>query len=268
MQKGHFIVVAALLTLGAHPSLSADTLTQWAADFSRPDIQRKILQRIFPEVDSSASELLDKSEGTYLFSKGGSWVQLKKTTLLIAPRSPNGQGTLIVTCLLRRTPDQNPLSASSYSLPNTYDHATLLTGGYATNENIKNVDLPNLKKSFLLISDLFKQGPNASSRWSISLVDSNPESIRAGHPRNVWSSPMSGRPFQIGFAALRPNAPEDLVMRSVSPPKGTAGDYSTDLGETYKAYTWTGDRFEPDEMIFESRLKQLPESVWQYGTGK
>jgi hypothetical protein len=269
-------VVMGVLVFGGAWARAEDTLAQWATGYAQPEIQIKILKLIFPDLDTSArSGTLEKTQGTYLFPQDDSWLQLGKVMLWNPPTAPQGKGYLIVTCLLRRRPDQDPLNATSYLLRDTEQSPVALSGGYSTDEQVHKIDLPKLKKSFLVLEDTFSPSRGARSTsgvFVLALIGDPPVTPLP----TVWGSRPSDRYFQIGFTPLSENTPEELVLRTVPGPQkpnssGAYGgpDMSTDNGPPrYAAYRWNGDRFESDDFALEDQIKALPESVWQFGTGR
>jgi hypothetical protein len=248
----------------------ADSLADWAASYSKPETQQKILNRIFPDQVGTVSDAIqDKTEGTYLFPKGTSWVQLGKNTV-------PGASYFIVTCMLYHRPVESPISAVSYVFRGTDQRPVAISAGYASRERVYQVTLPKLGKTFLLMMDSL--GFDSSRRWSASLLEVG-ERGPDNNPPLAWTSDSSYNDFQVGFSVLNGNA-EELVLRTVTASASSKcsedsmnaceSDYGAGgFGESnYAAYAWDGERFRTDGFAPSDRLKALPESVWQYGTGR
>jgi hypothetical protein len=252
--------------------VAAETLGDWAITFLKPETQRKVLDRIFPDQIGAVSDaVLDKQNGTYFFTKNSSFVRLGKDFVW----NPAGSPYLIVTCMLYRAMDQEPTVATSYIFRDTQQRPATLTAGYATHERVRLVKLPKLDKSFLLVEDSVANPQGEMRQWTAFLLEVDSKGL-SDHPRNVWTSSPQFHSFQMGFTDLDGKT-EDLVVRTVPSPQPKKYDYGYDNSETqanatdnsqYAAYHWTGDHFEADTTVFDSRLKALPDSVWQYGTGR
>jgi hypothetical protein len=228
------------------PSLYAETLADWVLALDQPQVQKKILDLIFSNVGSVSSAKRDTQvPEIYIFPTNGSWVRLAQGVAW-DEKVPY----LVVTVQFSHAPERDPINSTSYLLRNTTRRPKAISAGYAMYERVQKVDLPLLKKSFLMLENASSRGP-AKGQWSAALIQVD----TSGDQRTVWQSPNSARRFQVGFDAVGGQT-EALVFRHV-PRYGGDPEYS--------AYRWNSNRFEPDSFVFESRLKALPNSVWQFG---
>lgn len=231
------------------PSFAADSLASWAKNFDQPKVQQTILNRIFPGQMGSIEDAKKDKNGTYYFLKNGHWVRLGGD-IVYSSYSVTGP-YLVVSCMMYRHPTSEPITAAAYLFRDVQQRPTALSAGYAAHEQVQEIRLPGLRKKFLLLMDSSRYGTGA--QWNAFLLELDGTDYR---PRTVWNSPMNARDFGLGFTPLG-GKDERLVFRSLK-----AGDYS------YKAYRWNGTRFEEDSFVFESKLKALPEEVWEYETGR
>ena len=239
------ILLAGLCWVSA--SAAADSLKEWSQNIDKPEVQQKILSRIFSaQVGSVSASVPSSQPGSPLFPMGGSWVRLGQDVVYVSSTSTGGP-YLVVTCMLYNEKDQSPATAASYIFYDTAQRATAISGGYATHEQVQVATLPGLNRSFVILVSASGKGPAQQTSASVLAFEGT------SRPRSVWNSPISARAFQFGFSLLS-GKEENLVFRS------------TKDGETqYSAFSWSGSRFELNTFAFESRLKALPDSVWQYG---
>jgi hypothetical protein len=250
MKRTALWLAFAVMSLANTRCFAESSLSQWAADFAKPEVQQKILNRIFSDqIGPVSAAVLDKTDGTYNFPNDNSWVRLGKD-VVYSSASASGP-YLVVSCTLTHAPDQPPVNATSYLFHDMDQRPVAISAGYAARERLEKVTLPKLGKTFLLLLDSSNQG--GARQGSASLLDLEGPGM-TDHPRAVWSSPNAARSFKLGFDDLGGKV-EDLVLQV---------DKGNEVG--YSAYRWNGSRFEPDDFVFENRLEALPDSVWKYGT--
>jgi hypothetical protein len=246
--SGLFIFVMPILGITAFAWGDAGSLAEWT-DTSQPAIQQKILNRIFPNAVGSVNDgVPDPVNGQYYFPKGGNWVRLGKDVVYNVKPMPY----LAVTCILYHKLAGEPINSTTYLFTSPTEKPEPISGGYSAQENVQSITLPKLNKTFLVLTMTSPDGVKAT-QWSASVIDV----IQGGRIKTAWMSPNSIRNFQFGFAELGGRA-EDLVVRSTS----RSGETS------FSAYRWNGQRFELDDMAFESGLKALSDDVWRFGAGR
>jgi hypothetical protein len=239
------------------PLFAADPLARWADNIEDAKIQREILNVIFPgQIDPGT--VRDQATGMTYFARAGGYVRLGRANAYFAPKGGAATGALAVTCITTHAPDKLPISGTAYLFHDPKTRPTAISAGYSTHARVEKVDLQKLRKSFILLLEGSGKGSVAEGQWSAFLLDPG----SGDRPRTVWKSPASARQFQLGFADLG-GASELLVFRTL--PGGYTGSQTG--GEHYSAWRWSGDRFEPDSFTFDSKLKALPDDVWQFGTG-
>lgn len=239
------VLVLLLLGLGTHQAAYADSLAQWSVSYSSPTTQYMILERIYSgRVGSLSAAVMDPKEGTYIVPLDNGWAQLAKDKVT------DGLSLLVVTAMQRHAKDKEPYTAVSYYFRDSSVPPTAISDGYANRERVHKVILPKLGQDFLLVNSVSTSADGTVLREAAYVYQMT--NSREGNPiRRVWASKPSMRDFRLGFAALREGQPEELVLKTARPPQ-------------FSAYRWAGDRFEEDNTLFESHLKALPDSVWQY----
>jgi hypothetical protein len=244
--KSLIVILLSLMPFAVH---SADSLEQWT-DISQPKTQQVILDRIFPgQIGSLSTSVPDPLGGGAYFSKGGQWVRLEPKVIYHTNKTSR---YLVVTCTLYHKAGGEPVNTAAYLFRTTFDRPTPISAGYAAQEIVEQVELPQLRKSFVILVD-FSPSADDRTEYSASVLDIPP----SGRPKSVWLSPNGVWNFKFGFDALGGHE-ERLVLQT----------RARDGGLHYSAYRWNGRRFEPDSFVFENRLKALPDDVWKYGAGR
>ncbi len=247
-----WVLVWLVLAVGLPAMAMADTLESWANSFQNPETQQKILDRIFPgHVGPVSQARTDPTGRRYFFSRGAMWVRLGDD-IAFDTRTTGGHAPfLVVTCMQYQQPERSPMSGVTYLLHDTLQRALSLTAGYAAEEEVHLVELPKMGRSFLLILGT-SPGGSRGKQQSATLYEI-PRQGLSNRPKSVWTSPRNRGVFQLGFDALQ-GTKEMLLFKTSS-----GGNESE-----YAAYRWTGNRFEVDDFISESKLENLPESVWKF----
>jgi hypothetical protein len=250
-KKGVFLLSLLLSLLSFLPySLRAETLADWVNNMNQPEVQQKVLSKIFSGVGPVSAAKPDKNNPKlYIFPTNGSWARLA-IDMVWEPVGPPQY--LVVSSVLYHDPAGDPINSASYLFRDTTRRPVSISGGYGSDERVEKIDLPRLKKSFLLLVNTSTKGA-VRGQWSASLLQIEP----SGSQRIVWQSPASARRFQLGFDTVGGDT-EALVVRNV-PKDGDSPQFS--------AYRWNGSRFELDSGVFERRLKALPDDVWRFGAG-
>ena len=241
--------MAVLLAQAASPALAEESLSRWAASFSTLETQHVILQRIYPDdLGPASSASTDPSQGTFLFSKGDTWVQLAKDDVWSPSAGADERPILIVTALVRRQRDQAPASATSYAFRDAGQSPIPITSGYAGRETLHLATLPRLGQTFVIVNSLLSDSQGSVKSEIVSVYQMNPH--QSANPlRVVWTSNPAMLYFRLGFAVIHEGGVEDLLLKT---------------DQRFLACRWNGDRFEADDSIFDSQFKALPAAVWQY----
>lgn len=244
-----------LILCGA-PLRAADTLADWAAGIESPEVQRKILSLVFPS-EVGAVPSVKSSSGMRLFSKGGFWVRLGGDFVWSDPKTTGYTPFMAVSVLSYHDVEKPPIASTSYILYNTQNRPAAISAGYSAHERVQLVTLENLKRMFLVLIASSAGASDEKGQWTIAVFPIGSTGL-SDRPKAVWASPLSARNFQIGFDGLGAKQ-EKLLMRN---DRYNKGEWE------YSAYSWDGNRFSQDSFASERQLRELPEQVWQFGTGR
>jgi hypothetical protein len=243
------LLTVILCTLATRLYAAESTLDSWAENIANPQIQQEILNKIFPgQIGPVAAGVPNKSSVMILLPKGGNWVQLAKDPVWSPAEGPM-PAFLAVSALYYNRPDREPATAASYLFRDTQRKPAALSAGYSNYEKIEKIELPRLRRVFLLLTSA--SGRPDERQWSASLLEMRPNQL--DRPKPAWVSPAAIRQFQVGFDPMNRDT-EMLLLRTR---KG--GDIE------YIAYAYRDGRFEQDDFVFDTRLMTMPESVWKYG---